>query len=149
MVTSGSWALQQLVRYLAELAPAPDGVPDRRRTLRVGMERAAEVLDAEVGAIVLDGKVADTVGFGARTVPERELVSATDGAIDWLPVPGLGECHCFSAPVGQGGHIVLARSGDSFDPEEQTIIRRARSHPLAEPPLGGRSVGGAIAATGE
>ncbi|HEV2368483.1 MAG TPA: GGDEF domain-containing protein, partial [Acidimicrobiales bacterium] len=120
---AGSWALQQMVRYLTELAPGPDVVLDRDRTLHVGMERAAEALEAEVAAVVVDGEVSDSVGFGVDVVPAAQLVAVARGEGSEVDVPGIGPCAAISVPVERTAQLVLARSGEPFDPEELTIVR--------------------------
>jgi len=123
VVTPGSWALQQLVRYLAELTPGPDAAPDQQRTLRVGMERAAEALDAEVAAVVWDGEVFESLGFGAGPVPVADILAVAEGRAGQLDVTGLGRCPAVTAIVGRQGHLVLGRSGGSWDREEETVVR--------------------------
>jgi len=123
MATPGSWALQQMVRYLMELAPGPDVVPDRARTLRVGMERAAEALEAEVAVILWEGRVTESIGFGSHPIPVSDALNVASGEATRLEVPGLGECPAVAVEVDRIGHLILARAGDDFDPEELTIVR--------------------------
>ena len=123
MTTPGSWALQQMVRYLMELAPGPDAVLDRAHTLRVGMERAAEALEAEVAVVLWEGRPLESIGFGTGQVPIDQVQSVASGESGYIDVPGVGPCAAVGVIVDRTGHLVLARAGDGFDPEELTIVR--------------------------
>ena len=123
MATPGSWALQQMVRYLMELAPGPDAVLDRGHTLRVGMERAAEALEAEVAVVLWEGRPVESLGFGSSDLPLRDVLAVAAGDATSIEVPGIGACAAISVSVDRSGQLVLARAGDDFGPEELTIVR--------------------------
>src|SRR5581483_9488369 len=123
MATPGSWALQQMVRYLMELAPGPEAVLDRARTLRAGMERAAEALEAEVAVVLWEGRAVESIGFGSQKVPVDQVLAVASGDATHIEVPGLGPCCAVAVTVERTGHLVLARAGDDFDSEELTIVR--------------------------
>jgi diguanylate cyclase (GGDEF)-like protein len=119
---ASSWITQQLVRYLSELTPGPDQRPNRVVTLRTGAERAAEAVEAEVAGIIWDGRLAVALGFSAREHPAAALRSVVGGD-EAVAIGPLGRCHALAVPVGEGGHLVLARSGDDFDRDERILIR--------------------------
>ena len=119
---ASSWITQQLVRYLSELTPGPDQRPNRMVTLRTGAERAAEAVEAEVVGIIWDGRLAVALGFSAKEHPAAALRSVVGGD-ESVAIGPLGRCHALAVPVGEGGHLVLARSGDDFDRDERILIR--------------------------
>src|SRR5689334_4936987 len=114
----GGWSIQQLVEFLAAVSSRGDGPA----TMRTAVERAAEALDAEVGALVVDGRVVTSVGFAAGDVPEAELAAALEA--DTIELPGLGPCVATRAPVAPEGAMVLARQGgESFSRADVNLLR--------------------------
>src|SRR3954453_2966487 len=114
----GGWSVQQLVEFLAAVSSQEDGAA----TMHTAVERAAEALEAEVGALVVDGQVATSVGFAAGEGPAAELVAAgevpaaepgaaADGA-ECVELPGLGACVIATAPVTgpRKKTLILARA---------------------------------------
>ncbi len=93
--------------------------------MRGAVERAAEVLDAEVGALVRGGAVETSIGFGSALVPEEELVAVSRGGACAVEAPGLGTCIAAAAALedGQDGQLVLARhDDDGFGQEELDLL---------------------------
>jgi diguanylate cyclase (GGDEF)-like protein len=118
---TGSLHIQQLVELLAELST----YTDQAAMAQGAVERTAQALEAEVAAVVFDGRVAASVGFPAGAVPQRDIVAVALRQRDGLPVPGLGNCHTAAAGWGgtHPGQLVLARHGDDFTVAEQSLIR--------------------------
>jgi diguanylate cyclase (GGDEF)-like protein len=116
-------AAQQLV----ELLELVSSFSDESSATQSAVERAAEVLEAEVAAVVLDGQVVHSVGFPPGAVPRDALVQIAAGELDSLQVPRLGRCGAISAQLdGEegGGYLVIARSGeDDFTPAEWNLVR--------------------------
>jgi diguanylate cyclase (GGDEF)-like protein len=129
----GSWASQQLAEFAAAVAEFTTRVEARQGAV----ERAAEALDAEVGAIVRDGVVVGSIGFPAGVQPPRELLeaAATLGTRD-IELPG------FARPLNLlvthvdasvGVRFLLARDAEErFSPDEHNLVRgMARVYALA------------------
>ncbi len=130
------WSTHQLTEYFAAISSAED----EPGAVRVAIERAAETLDAEVGAVVSGGQVADCVGMG-QAPPPPALVTVTPGTA-MLLVPGLGELHAAAGelaapgeaaanrPAGTpdagravAGMLVVARVEEAFGPEEEQLLQ--------------------------
>src|ERR1019366_2861912 len=102
------WATHQLVEYVSTLVHSPD----ETTALRIGLENAAETLEAEIAALVRDEQAVLVVAGRTRS---RGIV-----------LPGLGHCTAVSVPLGPktGSYVVLARLGDQrFLPEEINLLR--------------------------
>jgi diguanylate cyclase (GGDEF)-like protein len=114
-------AAQQMVEML-ELVSS---FSDEASATQGAVERAAEVLEAEVAAVVIARRVVRSVGFPAGTMPEAELVQVALGERDSIVVHRLGHCSAMAAELdAEGGHLVLARSGDDgFTAVEWNLLR--------------------------
>jgi diguanylate cyclase (GGDEF)-like protein len=122
-----SWTTQQLVEFLA----AVSGSPDVDATITVGVEAAAEALDAEVAALIAGNRVKASIGFPAGQVPADSIVAAASNPDAALEVPGVGNCDVSISTVE--GHskageeeamtLLIARWGDPLSPEEQDLFR--------------------------
>ena len=121
MTEAASLQMQQLLELLAVVT----SLPDEQAAVHGAVERAAQALEAEVCAVLLDGRIAAAVGFGTDTVPEADLLAVARRDSDSLVVPGLDRCPAIGAPWGgtHPGHLVLARWGDPFTVEERTLVR--------------------------
>jgi len=64
---SQAWSTQQLVEFTAALSSCPNA----GEIARQAVERAAEALDADVGALVYGGQVPVTIGFPGGTRRRR------------------------------------------------------------------------------
>lgn len=115
------WVARQLPEYLAVVASQPDVAA----AAGVAAEWAAELLDAEVGAVVLGERLQAQVGFPRDAVPEAALVGAATHRRPTIDVPGLGACHGMSVGLGAAtsGHLLIARHRGSFDAEETGLLR--------------------------
>jgi diguanylate cyclase (GGDEF)-like protein len=117
-----SWSAQQLAEFLAALSPCED----EARAIRTAVERAAESLEAEVGALVRDGEVIAAVGFPQGRVPFEALLAVASGTARSILIPGHGSAVTIAVQLGDedDGTLVLARAGDDgFLPEEATVVR--------------------------
>jgi diguanylate cyclase (GGDEF)-like protein len=113
-----SWAAQQLAEYLTRLGTADDV----DSALRTGIERAAEALEAEAGAVVRGGAVVATIGFPAGGPPPADWGRPGERSAE---VPGLGTVAAVGAPLDDDGHdwVALARDGERFSVEEAALLR--------------------------
>jgi diguanylate cyclase (GGDEF)-like protein len=117
-----SWTTQQLVEFLSLVS----SFPDEQSAICGAVERAAEALEAEVGAVVSDGQLLASTGFSEDHVPARQLVAAGEGRLTTLEVPGAGTCAVISVPLEEQvpGHLVLARGGgEAFTRQETNLLR--------------------------
>src|SRR5437763_1912981 len=115
-------AAQQLV----ELLELVSSFPNEDAAAQGAVERAAQVLEAEIAAVVLDGHVVHSVGFAAGAIPYDQLVDIAHRRRDILDVPRLGKCMTAVAELnGEArGHLVLARLGDDgFSAAEWNLLR--------------------------
>jgi diguanylate cyclase (GGDEF)-like protein len=127
------WHAQQLAEFLV----AVSAYEDEPAALDGAVERAAEAMEAEVGAVVRNGDVVASVGFRAGHVPVDALVDAAGrgsaaasgsaaaaaGDTPVLPVPGVGDCATVTVPVDDGTVLLLARSGGPFASDEALLLR--------------------------
>ena len=120
MADAPRWALLTLVQYLARLHPA-GGTTERADVATIGVERAVEALEADVGALVGDCGVLAGVGFGSAAIPVQALrACVADGTP--VVVEGIGPCHSVSVPLrGDGSHLVLAHAAAPFDADETML----------------------------
>ena len=118
----GAWSTHQLTEFLA----AVSGSGDEQAATIEAIERAAEALEAELGAIVRAGSVVASVGFPRGRVPSEQLVELAAGAIDRLELPGIGVCSTAVVALDDdsSGRFVLARIGqEPFGPEDVSLLR--------------------------
>ena len=120
MIT-GDWSSQQL----AELLAAVSSYDHEPAAVAGAVERAAEAVEAEVGALVRGDQIVSAVGFAQGRIPEEELRLAAAGQLTVLDVPGAGPCSVLSVTVDDEctTALVLARSGESFSPTEVALVR--------------------------
>jgi diguanylate cyclase (GGDEF)-like protein len=119
---SESWSTQQLVEFLALVS----AFPDEQSAISGAVERAAEALEAEVGAIVREGRVLACTGFPAHEEHAETLVASAEARVSTIEVPGAGQCAVISVPLEDGGpgRLVLARSGgETFNRQEANLLR--------------------------
>jgi diguanylate cyclase (GGDEF)-like protein len=117
-----SWSTQQLVEFLAVVS----SFADESSAARGAVERAAEALDAEVGAIVRGGELAASIGFPAGTAPAAELAAAALSGATRAELPGLGPCRIAAVQLEDDdpARLLVARCGeDGFSREETDLLR--------------------------
>jgi len=110
---------------LAEFLAAVSAADDEESMLRTGLELAAEAVDAEVGAIVVRGRPAMTLGYGDAAPPAAELLAVCGGA-PTAPVPGAGLSPAVALDLEHPdrSHLVIARAGiHDFSSEERGLLR--------------------------
>jgi diguanylate cyclase (GGDEF)-like protein len=96
---------------------------DAAEARQCAVERAAEALDAELGALVARGRVLASLGFPAAGAPDAELVRVAEERPDEAELPGLGHCRTAVAPLGDGA-LLLGRAGDEgFSREDEHLLR--------------------------
>ncbi|MGI9019463.1 MAG: putative bifunctional diguanylate cyclase/phosphodiesterase [Solirubrobacterales bacterium] len=118
--TRGSWATQQLAEF-ARVISARD---DESVAVSRGIEHVAEVLDAEVAALLRAGDPVATVGFGPAGPRAGELTAVADGNAKSLSVEGVGVCHASSVAIEEEPlQLVVARAREPFDPIETELLR--------------------------
>jgi diguanylate cyclase (GGDEF)-like protein len=116
-----SWSAQQLTEFLAQVSVCAD----EASASRVAIERAAEAIDAEAGAMILGDEVVASIGFTAGRAPHDALLAAARRETESLYVPGVGACPVLIAPLDDdSGALVLARlDDDGFSREEEILLR--------------------------
>ena len=96
---------------------------DAAEARQCAVERAAEALDAELGALVARGRVLASLGFPAAGAPDAELVRVAEERPDEAELPGFGDCRTAVAPLGDGA-LLLGRAGDEgFSREDEHLLR--------------------------
>jgi diguanylate cyclase (GGDEF)-like protein len=117
---TGSAATQLLAEFLAVMS----GFPDESSATRAAVERAAEALEAEVGAVLRSGSVT-SVGFPANQRPDAALQAAVLAPDDGFDLPGVGHCHVVVGSLGDAppGYLLLARAEIKFTVEEEHLVR--------------------------
>jgi diguanylate cyclase (GGDEF)-like protein len=94
--------------------------------IRSALERAAEALEAEVGAIEFDGAIVTTVGFAQGREPTDALIAAFTERAPSVDVDGLGACPTLIVPIEAtpAGQLMLVRSGvEGFVRDEASLVR--------------------------
>jgi diguanylate cyclase (GGDEF)-like protein len=112
---------QQLLELLAVIS----SYPDEGSAVRGAAERAAQALEAEVAAVVFGDHVVASVGFPLGEAADDDLVAVARQEQEKLTVPGVGDCATVAAKWGgtHPGSLVLARWGESFTIQEQSLVR--------------------------
>jgi diguanylate cyclase (GGDEF)-like protein len=116
-----SWSTQQLTEFLAHLSVLPDEVS----ALRSAAERAAEAVDAEVGAVIADGSLASCVGFPRGHAPLEPFLAIARGETDELDVPGMGPGRALAVPLEESpeGWLIVVRAGEAYTLDESNLLR--------------------------
>src|SRR5689334_1919189 len=114
-----SWSAHQLTEYFTMVNAAED----EQSAIAGAVERATEMVEAEVGAVVREGRVSGAYGFGP-VVPEAALHEVAAGQ-PVLVVPYLGELHAVSNPLGAdcGDALIVARQSEPFDVAERQMLQ--------------------------
>ncbi|HEX8073954.1 MAG TPA: EAL domain-containing protein [Thermoleophilaceae bacterium] len=129
MSLGGYLPTQQLAEFLA----AVSSCSDEAAASLVAVERAAEALDAELGAIVRGEEVVAAVGLLDGDGLDAVLREAAGARPSRLTLPQLGDCACLAVDVAgeKGARIVLVRVGDEDFPPEEASLLRAMARVLA------------------
>jgi diguanylate cyclase (GGDEF)-like protein len=113
------WSTHQLTEYFAAVSTSPD----EDATIRTAVERAVEALDAEIGAVVLDGEEEPRGLVGVLALPLAALQPVFDGA-PLVELPRVGEAHAAHAEIGStiGGRLLVARLDEPLGAEERQML---------------------------
>src|SRR4051794_33877129 len=117
----GDWSTQQLVEFLAVVS----STADENAAIRAAVERAAEAMEAEMGALVRDGAISAAIGVPEDEGLEEAIVElAYDGAGE-VEVEGLGTCWGVAVPLEwpPSSRLVVARFAEPFHPRELNVLR--------------------------
>ncbi|MGX6603910.1 GAF domain-containing protein [Micromonosporaceae bacterium Da 78-11] len=108
---------------LTEFFTAVNAAEDEPSAICHAVERAVEMVEAEVGAVVRDGQVHGPYGFGGR-VPVDGLLMVADGQNE-LAVKGLGELYAVRSQLGgeNADALIVARLDEAFLPEERQMLQ--------------------------
>jgi len=111
------WSTHQLTEFFAAVGSSQD----ERSATTVAMERASEVLEAEVGAVLRGGRVEVAWGMPGDDL-DAALAAAAGATID---VAGLDELHVATARFGvqNRGDLLVARAGEPLSPEERQLLQ--------------------------
>ena len=115
-----AWWTQQLTEFVASVEPSTT----ETAAARAAVERAAEVLDADVAAIMDGDKLLAAVGYAEGTEPLDELKRIQPGTQDTrLEVPGVGWCAVAAAGLTypSGATLILARH-DALTRQETALL---------------------------
>jgi signal transduction histidine kinase len=115
-----AWSNQQLAEFVASVSPCTT----ETEAARAAVERAAEVLDADMAAIMVGGELLAAVGYAEGTEPLDELKRIQPGAPDSrLEVPGAGWCGVAVAALEYpaGATLLLARR-DGLTRQETALL---------------------------
>ncbi|MFC4069804.1 putative bifunctional diguanylate cyclase/phosphodiesterase [Actinoplanes subglobosus] len=111
------WSTHQLTEFFAAVCSPQD----ERSAITVAVERAAEVLEAEVGAVLRGDRVEVARGV------DRDLLDGAlpSGPASQLSLPGLDDLNIWSARFGAEprGSLLVARAGEPLDPEERQLLQ--------------------------
>ncbi|MER7275479.1 EAL domain-containing protein [Dactylosporangium sp. NPDC000244] len=114
-----AWSTAQLTEYFV----AVNAAGSEEAAIALAVERAAEIVEAEIGLVVLGGRPRGAWGFGGAA-PERDLLalSSAGGIVD---IPGLGDVHAVPSQLGSGlpGALILGRLDEPFTPEERQTLQ--------------------------
>ncbi|AGL21438.1 bifunctional diguanylate cyclase/phosphodiesterase [Actinoplanes sp. N902-109] len=114
-----AWSTHQLTEYFT----AVNASADEAAAIAVAVEQAAELIEAETGAVVLGDVVHGAWGFGAD-VPVKGLLAVAEKP-GMLTVPALGELYAVPSSLGESvaGALVVARIEEPFDSEERQVLQ--------------------------
>ncbi|WP_433051962.1 putative bifunctional diguanylate cyclase/phosphodiesterase [Dactylosporangium sp. CS-033363] len=114
-----TWSTQQLTEYFI----AVNAAPTEDAAVALAVERAAEIVEAEVGVVVLAGRPHGAWGLGRGAPAPPLLTLPAAGAV--VRLPGLGDVHAVPSQLGSGlaGTLVVGRLDEPFGPEERQTLQ--------------------------
>lgn len=113
------WAAHQLADFLSVVS----GQPDEPAAHAAAVERAAEAFEAEVAAIISEGRPQSLVGIADAPPHHAALLAVASGKAT-LDVPGVGDCAVAVHDHDGVVQLLVARRGDEpFTPEERGLLR--------------------------
>jgi diguanylate cyclase (GGDEF)-like protein len=119
------WSIHQLTEYLVSVSkPDVSGA-----AIVVALERAIEALDAEFGAVVIDGEVRGSLGFGSQELPAAFVAAASDH--DPVALPGIGEIYVVRGELDKvdsrrgssDARLIVGRLDEDYAAEEHQMLR--------------------------
>ena len=120
------WSTHQFAEYLVSVSRPGDPAG----AMQVAIECAIEALEAEVGAVIVDGEVLASVGFGARGVPPDFLATAS-GEAESVELARSGRLHLAWSSLDKvtgrfnrmGNRLVAGRLGEGYTAEEIQMLQ--------------------------
>ena len=119
---NANWSTEQLTEFLALVSSRTNAA----EAAQSAVERAAQALEADVGALIRNGLMEASVGFPSGQMPYYEIAPVAEEGRDFLEVPGLGRLSAVSVPLEDepSTWLVMARGKrDRFEPEELGLLR--------------------------
>jgi diguanylate cyclase (GGDEF)-like protein len=114
------WELQEL----AEFTHLISAMEDEDTALRRGVERVADVLAAEIAALMSGPDAVATVGFGHPGARVQELADIAAGRTDSIYVGGVGRCYATTMAIDEESlQLVVARANKPFGRIEMDLLR--------------------------
>jgi len=116
MLSRYHWSIHQLTEWFVALSQEED----EELVIALAVERAAEALDAEIGAVEAGGALHGALGFDERTLPSPQVLVG-DGPLE---LPGLGALQRLVVGLGRDceGRLVVARAAEPFAAEERQML---------------------------
>ncbi|QSB14021.1 EAL domain-containing protein [Natronosporangium hydrolyticum] len=113
-----NWSVHLLTEYFSAVSASED----EPAAIETAAARAAEALDAEVGAVVMDDEVRGCWGFGTQSAP-ADLVTAAHGS-PTLSVSSLGVLFTATGHLGRTtpGALLVARTDRQFQADERLML---------------------------
>jgi diguanylate cyclase (GGDEF)-like protein len=116
------WSMHQLTEYFAAI----NASADEDTAIRVGVERAVEALDAEVGGALLDDsdRLRGLVGL-TTTLPADVVAPVFQQRASSLVLPELGTVHACGVSLGSavGGGLLVGRLDEAMSAEERQLLQ--------------------------
>ena len=112
-----NWSTHELTEFFS----AVNAAADEESAVAHAVERAAEMVEAEVAAVMVGDEVLGAWGFGPE-VPVAGLLRADER----LGVPGLGSLHTCYTALGESrklGALMVGRLSGEFGPEERQMLQ--------------------------
>ncbi len=124
MAAVSGWSTQQLTEFVAVMA----GARSRPAAMRLAVERVAESVEAEIAALLVEGRLVAQVGLPRRRSGWRSLLRNLVAGSDVVEIPGLGPARAASGRLELADEreawLVVARRGDeAFGGEERALLR--------------------------
>ncbi len=113
------WPATELAEFLVQLS----GVTTVDDVVRTAVGSAAESFDAEVAALVFDGRVVRTIGFPAGDHDQDQVVAACRSDTPVVTVPGLGEVPATVVSLQDpDGWLLVARAEEPLSTVEAGLL---------------------------
>src|SRR4051794_24752782 len=112
-----SWSTEQLTEFLAAIS----SLPTADAALAAAAGSAAQMFDAEVGAVVRNGVLASSAGLAGDETAAGELLRAARREVLEVELHGAGPCRVAVAelPNDSDDVLLVARAGgESLAPDE-------------------------------